>query len=660
MSMTRAICILFAASLAGAATLPVPDRYHTIQAALDAAEDGDTVEVAPGTYELEESIVFNRNRSPEDPVKNITLRSSGGRTRTIIQPVWRDLGDPTFPILKLENGEGEQTVVAGFTITDGWEEGIVCLRESSPIIRDCIISKNRLGGVRCRDGSSPRISDCILQENFAGTASALSFNDGSTAEVVDCTIRGNSTGGIFFPHHNGGSIVCWRSSPTFRNCTITDNWGTLGGGLACAKGSSPTVIGCSIIDNKADGSPSGLTCEEDSSPTVTACTISGNTTSRSGGGVYCSGDSCPILTDCTISGNSAEERGGGICVLENARPTFTDCTIAENAAVEAGSAIYVQGAAPVLNGCAIERNPGYAVACSAAGAPTFTACTIGSNGGGLWSGADGAPILLACSVGSNHAYGLVVAPGGGMALTNCTLWGNRGGGAQLGAGATVTFMNCTISLNDGHGLVCEETAPRSTNCIVWGNRQARICGEASHCLTDRNPRFRDEGDLNFNRFVTVAIDEVSHRLPDFVTTEPDFRLMSQSPAIDAGTDGGAPFHDMAGEIRPCGRRFDIGAYEYGNCKPIAFIRGETNLDERVNIADAVYILSYLFTGGDEPSCLDAADANDDGAVNVADAVTILSFFFLGADPPPPPFPECGIEETADAVSCAAYLPCRFR
>ena len=37
-------------TFAHAATLEVPTEYHTIQAAIDAARDGDEVVVAPGRY----------------------------------------------------------------------------------------------------------------------------------------------------------------------------------------------------------------------------------------------------------------------------------------------------------------------------------------------------------------------------------------------------------------------------------------------------------------------------------------------------------------------------------------------------------------------------------------------------------------------------------
>jgi hypothetical protein len=44
---------------------------------------------------------------------------------------------------------------------------------------------------------------------------------------------------------------------------------------------------------------------------------------------------------------------------------------------------------------------------------------------------------------------------------------------------------------------------------------------------------------------------------------------------------------------------------------------------------------------------DACDTNDDGRFDIADAVYILSYVFDGGPPPPPPFPDCGIDPTPD-------------
>ena len=89
----------------------------------------------------------------------------------------------------------------------------------------------------------------------------------------------------------------------------------------------------------------------------------------------------------------------------------------------------------------------------------------------------------------------------------------------------------------------------------------------------------------------------------------------------------------------------------------ALRRGEVNDDGNLNIADAIFILSFLFGGGAEPVCHDAADTNDDGGLNIADAVTILSHLFGGAGPLLPPFPTCGVDPTEDALPKCEYTHC---
>ncbi len=88
-----------------------------------------------------------------------------------------------------------------------------------------------------------------------------------------------------------------------------------------------------------------------------------------------------------------------------------------------------------------------------------------------------------------------------------------------------------------------------------------------------------------------------------------------------------------------------------------FIRGDTNGDGAINIADAVSLLAGLFTGG-ALNCEDAADCNDDGQVNIADAVYELSNLFSGGpNMPAPTAPVCGADPTTDALDCATYDAC---
>ncbi|MFN0058319.1 MAG: hypothetical protein ACKVX7_07660 [Planctomycetota bacterium] len=85
-----------------------------------------------------------------------------------------------------------------------------------------------------------------------------------------------------------------------------------------------------------------------------------------------------------------------------------------------------------------------------------------------------------------------------------------------------------------------------------------------------------------------------------------------------------------------------------------FTRGDVSGDASVQINDAIAILSYLFSGGATPSCLDAADCNDNGAVGIDDAIFVLGYLFQSTTAPPAPGPTgCGPDPTTDALTCDA-------
>jgi len=85
-------------------------------------------------------------------------------------------------------------------------------------------------------------------------------------------------------------------------------------------------------------------------------------------------------------------------------------------------------------------------------------------------------------------------------------------------------------------------------------------------------------------------------------------------------------------------------------RPAGFIRGDTNRDGRVDLADAIAILAGLFSGGPLP-CPDAADIDDDGRLLIGDAVTLLQYLFAGGANPAPPFPDAGLDPTDDGLGC---------
>lgn len=77
--------------------------------------------------------------------------------------------------------------------------------------------------------------------------------------------------------------------------------------------------------------------------------------------------------------------------------------------------------------------------------------------------------------------------------------------------------------------------------------------------------------------------------------------------------------------------------------PGFFVRGDADGNREVDITDAIRILSYLFSGGQRPVCLDAADVNDTGDVDISGAISILGYLFLGGAAPAVPFPLPGAD-----------------
>ncbi len=89
-----------------------------------------------------------------------------------------------------------------------------------------------------------------------------------------------------------------------------------------------------------------------------------------------------------------------------------------------------------------------------------------------------------------------------------------------------------------------------------------------------------------------------------------------------------------------------------------FIRGDANCDGKVEVADSLYSLTWLFLKGEAPCCLDAADSDDDGRVNISDSIVSLNWLFHGAQAPVAPGPfECGLDRTDDDLECSSYPLC---
>ncbi|MHC4945881.1 MAG: right-handed parallel beta-helix repeat-containing protein [Planctomycetota bacterium] len=250
------LCIPF---LAFSATIYVPDHYPTIQQAIDAAVNGDTIIVRPGTYV--ENIDYNG--------KIISLKSELGPEKTIID------GNQAGNVVMIGFDLGPETILEGFTITNSGASGSGIACRSPAVIRNNIITGNTAlsgGGIACWEA----------------------------ATITKNKIVGNTS-------HYGGGIHC-KSEPTIIDNIISDNTGSsIGGGMYCLD-ASPVIAG-NIISNNSTGWGGGINCNN-SFPTFTNNIISGNTGSDWGGGIS-SFNSSILIDNNTIAGNKVINFSGG-------------------------------------------------------------------------------------------------------------------------------------------------------------------------------------------------------------------------------------------------------------------------------------------------------------------------------------------------------------
>lgn len=109
-----------------------------------------------------------------------------------------------------------------------------------------------------------------------------------------------------------------------------------------------------------------------------------------------------------------------------------------------------------------------------------------------------------------------------------------------------------------------------------------------------------------------------------------------------------------------GERNDTYEELTGGCAALwrPFLRGDSNADGQVDLSDAIGTLRFLFQEEEVVPCLDAADANDDGTVDLSDSLATIFHLFLGTvELPAPGTQACGVDPTADALSCASHPPC---
>jgi predicted outer membrane repeat protein len=222
----------FLSSFLHATIINVPTDQPTIQAGINAAFNGDTVLVQPGTYV--ENINFNGKLITVASLF-LTTQNSSYISSTIIN------GNGSGSVVTFNHNENSAAVLCGFTITNGFYSyggGIYC-SYSSPSLQNVTISGNSAtsngGGIYCNT-SSPSLENVTISGNSSANSGGGIFCYGFSPSLENVTISGNSS-------NYGGGIYCQSSSPSLENVTISGNSANItGGGIYCTSSSNPSII----------------------------------------------------------------------------------------------------------------------------------------------------------------------------------------------------------------------------------------------------------------------------------------------------------------------------------------------------------------------------------------------------------------------------------
>lgn len=489
------------------------DAKTSLRAALDAAQAGDDLWIAEGTYvpgptaEETDSFFlkdgvglyggFSGNEtalSQRDPVAHPTILSGDVNGDDVLPASWPtgwNIVTANSAHIVTANGVGPTAVLDGLVISQG-HTGPSGTFAGAPEMR---------GSGLLNLGASPTVRDCVFQYNVSGWAwGAAIHNLDSSPSITGCTFRYNAV------HLSCGAGIgnIGNSAPVIRDCLFESNQATTASGGQEAQG-------CAIA-NYWDVPPI----------TVERCTFRYNVAKQ----FYASG------------GGFEQARGGGISSFNDGL-TVRECVFEYNSA-NAGGAIFVWGDATIVN-CLFRENSVYNMIQSGITVSGY-ASAVGAFTGYYANTADEVRVS-GCTVVDNHVVlgesGAVSAGGAGtLKLTNSILWGNTApppaSPRQMHYSGAVELAYCCVE----NLFVPDANDPVPPLSEIPGS-------------IDGDPLFQSQagGDL--------------HLLPG-------------SPCIDAGNNGlvpGLATTDLEGNDRVAlgagSFTVDMGCYEFGSPAPAA-------------------------------------------------------------------------------------------
>ena len=353
--------------------------FTTIQPALDASVDGDTIIISPGTYY--ENIIVNTNivLASEHLLTNDTSYISstiidGGGLSRVIRLNHVNSSDSikvTIDGLSVTNGDFPSDYGGGgiyMIASGGWDEA----EKHKLILSNLNIYNNN------------------ADNNQGGGVYTLGIN----TDIINCTFSNNTSDG------HGAGFYLQNSSSIISNSTFLNNISDQNGGAFHVQSmDSVFVLSCHIFNNTANDRNGGASIQTFDYLLVDSLDAHNNYGDQRNGGLYAQGGDNIKVLNSTFFQNTTDGDGAGLMLQNIDSILISNSVFRENLSDLEGAALYIASgnSSDIVNiiDCQFINNTGrnYAGGCIAtAGEIKIQSSIIDSNladggsSGGMWLG----------------------------------------------------------------------------------------------------------------------------------------------------------------------------------------------------------------------------------------------------------------------------------
>jgi hypothetical protein len=241
--------------------------FASIQAAVDASSNGDTITIEAGTY-AEDVEIEERELAISGAGQEITIIEgsvvTGAGARIALSDLTVTMGGPPFgfALIYIQGPRSRVTLtrITARDYTSVTGNGIATGSGTKVEIRESTVSGNRSGVIIVGKGT---IVDSEIRDNGPGAGSGISIQTRGFLRLLRSTVAGNHTeesgGGIDI---SGGRLIAEDSTISGNTAETSGAHSFGGGGIQVSTSARAKISRCTITQNSAIGFGDGIYVED--------------------------------------------------------------------------------------------------------------------------------------------------------------------------------------------------------------------------------------------------------------------------------------------------------------------------------------------------------------------------------------------------------------